>query len=239
MAEREEPRVPGTTDHQRDTGAPVRRALPGVLPPHPGLRGTPASQRPRTPPTSSPTCSPPPGGGSISCPMPRRIGCGCTAWPSGWSPDAAGRPGGWVRLTARLRADLVPGTGSARPGQPGSSQPGPGQPGPGQPGPGQPGLRDAMSDRGAGRARPALRPGARSAPASALGRAVPRRRGPGPRAAQPTRWRSACTGPRPGCAASCPPLNRAATEAPWHRARWHRAPPLSAPTRRAGTGPCH
>ncbi|HZC60681.1 MAG TPA: sigma-70 family RNA polymerase sigma factor [Streptosporangiaceae bacterium] len=41
-------------------------------------------------------------------------------------------------LTARLRADV----GTRQPGQLAS-----GQPGPGQPGPGQPGLRDAISDR--------------------------------------------------------------------------------------------
>ena len=85
------------------------------------------------------------------------------------------------RLIARLRADS-----STRP----LSQPGPGQPADrasqgrasqgrasqgGQLGRGMP------VGPGARRARPALDPGARSAPVSALGRAVPRRRGPGPR----------------------------------------------------------
>ena len=146
MAEREEPRVPGTEDHQRDAErrfAVLYQAYYRPILAYAVRRVAPAEDAADVVADVFTTAW-------------RRIGEVPEApadrlWLYGVAQRViAGRRRSARRLfhlTARLRADagtrhwVSPGRVSR------SSQPGPGQPGPGQPGLGQPGLRDAISDR--------------------------------------------------------------------------------------------
>ena len=142
MAEREEPCVPGTEDHQRDAErrfAALYQAYYRPILAYAVRRVAPGEDAADVVADVFTTAW-------------RRIGELPEApadrlWLYGVAQRViAGRRRSARRLfhlTARLRADV----GTRQPGQLASGQPGPGQPGPGQPGPGQPGLRDAISDR--------------------------------------------------------------------------------------------
>ena len=148
MAEREEPRVPGTTDHQRDKErrfAALYQAYYRPILAYAVRRVEPAEDAADVVADVFTTAwrrideLP-------DAPADRLWLYGVAQRVVAGRRRSARRLG---RLIARLRADA-----STRPlSQPGPGQPGPGQPGPGQPadrgqpGPGQPGLRDAMSDR--------------------------------------------------------------------------------------------
>jgi RNA polymerase sigma-70 factor (ECF subfamily) len=142
MAEREEPCVPGTKDHQRDAErrfAALYQAYYRPILAYAVRRVAPGEDAADVVADVFTTAW-------------RRIGELPEApadrlWLYGVAQRViAGRRRSARRLfhlTARLRADV----GTRQPGQLASGQPGPGQPGPGQPGPGQPELRDAISDR--------------------------------------------------------------------------------------------
>jgi RNA polymerase sigma factor (sigma-70 family) len=142
MAEREEPRVSGTTDHQRDQErrfAALYQAYYRPILAYAVRRVAPAEDAADVVADVFTTAW-------------RRIDQvpGAPAdrlWLYGVAQRVvAGRRRSARRLfhlTARLRADA----GTWPLGQPGPGQPGPGQPGSGQLGLDQPGLRDAMSDR--------------------------------------------------------------------------------------------
>jgi RNA polymerase sigma-70 factor (ECF subfamily) len=137
MAEREEPRVPGTTDHQRDKERRFAALYQAYYRPILAY----AVRRVEAAEDAADVVA------DVFTIAWRRIdelpdGPADRLWLYGVAQRVvAGRRRSarrLGRLVARLRADS-----STRP----LSQPGPGQPGPGQPGPGQPGLGDAMSDR--------------------------------------------------------------------------------------------
>jgi RNA polymerase sigma factor (sigma-70 family) len=142
MAEREEPCVPGTEDHQRDAErrfAALYQAYYRPILAYAVRRVAPGEDAADVVADVFTTAW-------------RRIGELPEApadrlWLYGVAQRViAGRRRSARRLfhlTARLRADV----GTRQPGQLASGQPEPGQPGPGQPGPGQPGLRDAIADR--------------------------------------------------------------------------------------------
>jgi RNA polymerase sigma-70 factor (ECF subfamily) len=142
MAEREEPRVSGTTDHQRDQErrfAALYQAYYRPILAYAVRRVAPAEDAADVV-------------ADVFTIAWRRIDQvpGAPAdrlWLYGVAQRVvAGRRRSARRLfhlTARLRADA----GTWPLGQPGPGQPGPGQPGSGQLGLDQPGLRDAMSDR--------------------------------------------------------------------------------------------
>jgi RNA polymerase sigma-70 factor (ECF subfamily) len=142
MAEREEPCVPGTKDHQRDAErrfAALYQAYYRPILAYAVRRVAPGEDAADVVADVFTTAW-------------RRIGELPEApadrlWLYGVAQRViAGRRRSARRLfhlTARLRADV----GTRQPGELASGQLASGQPGPGQPGPGQPGLRDAISDR--------------------------------------------------------------------------------------------
>jgi RNA polymerase sigma-70 factor, ECF subfamily len=147
MAEREEPRVPGTTDHQRDKERRFAALYQAYYRPILAY----AVRRVEAAEDAADVVA------DVFTIAWRRIdelpdGPADRLWLYGVAQRVvAGRRRSarrLGRLVARLRADSsTRPLSQPGPGQPGPGQPGPGQPGPGQPGPGQPGLGDAMSDR--------------------------------------------------------------------------------------------
>ena len=142
MAEREEPRVPGTTDHQRDKERRFAALYQAYYRPilAYAVRRVEAAEDAADVVADVFTTAWRRIDELPDAPADRLWLYGVAQRVVAGRRRSARRLG---RLIARLRADS-----STRPlSQPGPGQPGPGQPGPGQPGRGQPGLRDAMSDR--------------------------------------------------------------------------------------------
>jgi RNA polymerase sigma factor (sigma-70 family) len=147
MAEREEPRVPGTTDHQRDKERRFAALYQAYYRPILAY----AVRRVEAAEDADDVVA------DVFTTAWRRIdelpdAPADRLWLYGVARRvvAGRRRSAWRlgRLVARLRADSsTRPLSQPGPGQPGPGQPGPGQPGPGQPGPGQPGPGDAMSDR--------------------------------------------------------------------------------------------
>ena len=93
MAEREEPRVSGTTDHQRDQErrfAALYQAYYRPILAYAVRRVAPAEDAADVVADVFTTAW----RRIDQVPGPRPIGCGCTEWRSEWSPGGADQPGG-------------------------------------------------------------------------------------------------------------------------------------------------
>jgi hypothetical protein len=144
MAEREEPRVPGTTDHQRDKARRFAALYQAYYRPilAYAVRRVEAAEDAADVVADVFTTAWRRIDELPDAPADRLWLYGVAQRVVAGRRRSARRLG---RLIARLRADSStrplsqPGPAQPGPGQPGRGQPGPGQPGPAQPGPGQPG----------------------------------------------------------------------------------------------------